>query len=101
MAAGGDAGGAMYVRSDVALLRQMRGAGMDAHPHADRPEGQSLERLRRGGERSRSSREGDEEGVSLRIDLDAAVGLKRAAQDAAMLGEPFGVLLGPELVQQL
>ena len=56
----------------------------------------------RGGRRERPGRrrEGEEEGVALRVDLDAAVASARLADDAAVLGERLRVGLGAELVQQ-
>ena len=45
--------------------------------------------------------EGDEEGVALRVDLDAAVALERLAQHTPVFGQRLGVALGPKLVQQL
>ena len=73
---------------------------MQAHPHADRP---GLERALaveggRGG--AGRGREGDEERVALRVDLDAAVRREGGAQDAPVLGERLRVALGAERVQQ-
>ena len=45
------------------------------------------------GERGGSGGEGDEERVALRVDLDAAAGAERGAQDAPVLGERVGVAL--------
>ena len=60
------------------------------------PVGEPFER--RGGrlERTWRSREGDEEGVPLCIDLDSALGGEGLADHAAVLGESLGVLLGTE-----
>ena len=85
----------MDVRSDVALLRQQRRTGVEAHPNRQL---ELLLRLARRRERTRRGREGNEEGVALRVDLDAAVPLERLTQNAAVLGEPFRVLLRTELV---
>src|SRR5262249_42504106 len=46
------------------------------------------------------SREGHEERISLRVDLDAPVGCERITQDASMLREHPRVPLGAEIVQQ-
>ena len=54
-----------------------------------------------GRERSRRGREREEEGVTLRIDLDPALPGAGLADDAAVLGERIGVGLGAELVQEL
>jgi hypothetical protein len=70
---GGDASAAVDVDADIALGRDRRRAGVQAHPHGYGPGGKCL----LGGERSGSGafgrREGNEEGVSLGVDLDAAV----------------------------
>ena len=58
-------------------------------------------RLARGGDGSRRGRKGDEEGVALGVDLDAAVGGEGVAQEAAVLGQRIGVALGAEGVEQL
>ena len=74
---------------------------MEAHPHADRPEGES--RLRVGG-RLRAHparRERDEEGVPLRVDLDAAVALKASRKTRRCSRERLGVGSCAERVQQL
>ena len=55
-----------------------------------------LLRLARGLERSGRGRERDEEGVALRVDLDAAVPVECLAQHAAVLGETPRVVLGAE-----
>ena len=47
----------------------------------------------------RGACEGDEEGVALRVDLDAAVSRERLAERAPVLGEHVGVPLA-ELVQE-
>src|ERR1700682_1763917 len=46
-------------------------------------------------------RERDEERVTLRVDLDAAMRGERFAQDAPMLGERLCVVSGAERVQEL
>jgi hypothetical protein len=101
VAAGGDAGRAVNVSADVALLSEMRRTGVEAHAHPDRAGREALERLPRRGERTRRGREGDEERVSLRVDLNPAVGAERAPHDPAVLGERLRVALSAELVQEL
>ena len=86
---------------DVALVGQKRRSGVQADPDLHLP---GCERTREGGgghERSRRGREREEEGVTLRVDLDAALVGAGLADDAAVLGERIGVRLGAELVQQL
>jgi hypothetical protein len=51
--------------------------------------------------RSRSGREGEEKGVSLRIYLDAILSRAGLADDAAVIGELLCVSLRTELVQEL
>ncbi len=46
------------------------------------------------------SRERDEEGVALRVDLDTAVCSEGVPQESAMLGERLRVRVRPEPVQQ-
>jgi hypothetical protein len=101
VAAGGNPGRPVHVDTHVALLGHMRRAGMDAHAQPDRSCGQSLQPRGRRLERTWGGREGDEEGVSLRIDLDAAVAVEGLAEGPSVLGERLGVALGTELSQQL
>ena len=96
----GDAGGAVDVSADVALLGEERRARVQANAHLNRARGEPLnERLRRAQCRG-STREGEEEGVSLRVDLDAPLGRARIANHAPVLGERLRVGLGAELMQQ-
>jgi hypothetical protein len=95
----GDACRAVNVETDVAVVDRDRLAGVQAHPDADR----------RGGERflnvlcARHSlaRRGEdaEEGVALRVDLDAAVRRDCCADQPVVLLERLGVGLGAELRQ--
>ena len=96
---GGDPRGAVDVDADVALLRDDRLAGVQAHADADLAGLERLPRLRRRGDRLRGARERDEERIALRVDFDARVPRERLAQEAAVLGEEVGVR-GPVLVEQ-
>ena len=87
----GDARGAVDVDADVALVGHERLAGVDPHAHADRAALERVARLGGGGDRVGGAREGDEEGVALRVDLDAAVRGERLPQRAAVLGEELRV----------
>jgi hypothetical protein len=90
---------AVDVEPHITLVGDDRLAGVEAHPHADRP---LLERslpLTRGIERIRGASERDKERVALRVDLDAVVPLECLAQRAAVRGEGLGVVVA-ELVQQ-
>jgi hypothetical protein len=78
----------------------MRRAGVDADAHADRTPRERCERLICGVECIGRRREGDEERISLRIDLDTAVGSEHMPQDPAVLGKRLGVGGSAKLVQQ-
>ena len=58
---------------DVALVGDERRPRVQADAHADRARSERLGRVARGRERARRGREGEEEGVALRVDLDPAV----------------------------
>ncbi len=96
-----DACSFVYVVSDVALLDQVRSAGVDAHAHADLAFGERVLRLPRRLEGAGRGWEGDEEGVPLRIDLDATVAGDGLAQDVTMLPERLCIPVGAQLVQEL
>ena len=91
---GCDARRAVDVDADVALLGQVRRAGVDAHADPDRPGGERLLGRCRRAQRTGRGGKGDEEGIPLRVDLDAAVDAERGAQDAAVLRERLGVGFG-------
>jgi hypothetical protein len=74
---------------------------VDAHAHAERPGRKSLECSAGRPQGARRGREGNEEGIALRVDLDALARRERLTQSAAMFLQRLRVLLGPELVQQL
>ena len=73
---GSDPGRTVDVDADVALFSDERLAGVEAHPHPDRPglERRLTFRCRR--KRVLGAGEGDEEGIALRVDLDAAVAVE-------------------------
>jgi hypothetical protein len=62
------------------------------------PRGQSCICLSGGPESARRSREGDEEGIALRIDLDTLIGRERLTQDTAMVAEHPRVFLGAQVM---
>jgi hypothetical protein len=95
-----DAGRSVDVRSDVALLGDVRRPGVDPHAHADRSGRKHLLRFGGGGKRGRRGGERDEEGVALRIYFDPAVADKRLTQGAAMLGQRVCVSIGTQLLQK-
>ena len=85
VADGSDPRTLMYVETDIPLLGQPRLAGMQPHPHADRPVGQRALAVSGGGDGVRGAGEGDEERVTLCIDLDARMVRERGAESAPML----------------
>ena len=99
VADGGDPRAPMYVEADVSLLAQPRLAGMQPHPHADRPVGQRALAVGSGGDGVRGAGEGDEERVTLCIDLDARMVGERGAESAPMLLQRLPVIVA-EPVQQ-
>ena len=61
------------VDADVALGRDVRRAGVDAHPDLDRARGERALSLDRSFERRRRGAKGEKERVALRVHLDAPV----------------------------
>src|SRR5215218_2337127 len=96
-----DSSGPVDIDSDISLLGNVRRACVDAEANADRSLSQSCLRLSRRLQRTRRRREGNEEGVSLRVDFDAAVGGESLADHASMLAERLRVTLRTELMQEL
>ena len=78
---------AMDVHADVALLGHERLAGVDAHPHLDRPGFERPLRLGRGGGGVGHSREGHEERIALGVHLDPVVSPEGLANHAPVLLE--------------
>ena len=81
----------MDVDADVALVGDLRLPGVDPHANADRAAPERLAGGGRGRDRVGGSRERDEEGVALGVDLDAVVPGERSSQRGAVLGEEIGV----------
>jgi hypothetical protein len=75
----------VHVVPDVALLREVRDAGVHAYAHVDRTGQQSLLRFASAIHGSESCREGDEERVTLSVDFYAAVTGERIPQDQPVL----------------
>ena len=100
VAGGGNPCGEMDVVSDVALVRKQRRSRVKADPYLDRARGEcfgdGFGSCRGAGRR----REGEEEGITLRVDLDASLGGTGSADHAAVLGESIGVPFGAERVEQ-
>src|SRR2546423_14095427 len=77
----------MDVNAHVALLGDERLARVEPDPHADGAAVESALRVSCGSDRIGRAREGHEEGVALRVDLDTSVALKRLTQQPPVLGE--------------
>ena len=98
---GCNAGRTVDVRTHVSLCAHHGSPRVDAQAQADRPGLEALDDLPRRPQRLGRGGEGDEEGVSLRVDLDAAVLPACLAHDAAVLLEKVGKHLSAYLVEQL
>ena len=96
---GGDTRALVHVEPDVTLVRQPRLARVQPHAHANRPAGKCALGVRGGGDGARRAGEGDEERITLRVDLDALVVGKRRAELPPMLVQRLPVVVA-ELMQQ-
>src|SRR5439155_12312154 len=94
-----DPGRTMDIDPDVSLLGDDRLACVQAHAYANRPLAQRLLGVRRCCERVLRTPKGDEEGVTLRVDLDAVVAVKDLAQKAPVVGERVDVAVAELMVQ--
>src|SRR5438034_2057874 len=90
----------MKVGTDVALVGGERRSRVQAHPHPDRTRREPFANRPSCVARSRRSREGNEEGVSLGVNLDTAETCASLADQTAVLGERLRIPLGPELLEQ-
>jgi hypothetical protein len=91
---------AMYIHTDVTVIRQQRFPRVEAHPHAQRAFSQRV--LRFGGRchRVARGRERDEERVALRVHLDTPVPRNRIPHPLPVPRQFARVLLRPQLVQE-
>ena len=94
-----DTSASVHVEADVALVRDLRLAGVHPDADADRPGREPALDLRGGRDSVGSAGESGEERVALGVDLHAAVLRERRAKDAAVVGERPGVGV-TELVQE-
>ena len=90
----------VHVVPDVALRAQVRCTRMDTDTDVYRAGRQVLEALLGRRDRVQRRRKGDEERVSLGVDLDASVTGERLAQDPPVLLERLGIGRRPEIVQE-
>ncbi len=98
---GRDSRGEVHVVPDVALVSNERSARVESDAEVDPAFGERVRDRKGRGCRSRSGREGEEKGVSLRVYLDAILSRAGLADDAAVIGELLCVSLRTELVQEL
>jgi hypothetical protein len=85
--------------TDVTLFRQAGLARVQAHPHPNRATDKSTLAVRSRRDRVRRAGEGDEERISLRVDLDALVLSERRAESPPMLVQCLPIVIA-QLVQQ-
>ena len=95
-----DTGGPMHVVTYVAFLSQQRRPGVQPAADPDRPCSKPVGHGRRRSHSTRCGREGEEERIALRIDLDATLASACLANDPPVFGERGGVKLGTEFVQE-
>ena len=88
------------VVSDVALLGDEWGAGVQADPHLDPARGQPVRHRPRRGQRRRRRTKREEERISLIVDLDPALGHARTTHDPPVLGKDVRIRLHTQLVQE-
>ena len=101
MACGCDTGGEVHLLPDVSLVAQARLSGVQADTQVDRAGSERTRHLGSSRECSWSGWEGEEERVSLRIDLDPAVRRAGRTHHPPVLGERLVVCLVPDLLEEL
>ena len=90
----------VHIGADVSALCQVWCARVEAYPNLDRAGSEEpFQHLRGGPERSRRRREGDEEGIPLCVNFDAAMSDERLAENAAMLRKRVGISVGAKLAR--
>ena len=95
----GDARAKMDIQPDVPLLRHLRRARVETHPHEHRTAFEGVASGRGRGDGVRRVGERVEEGIALSVDLDAATGCKGLAQGAPVRGQGLRVVVS-EVVKQ-
>ncbi len=100
MGGGADAGRAVDIHADVTFVGDDRLTRVQRHANANRSVCERDLSLAGCGERSGRVLEGNEEGISLCIDLDPAVALECFAQQSPVLGQCLRETFRPEFVQQ-
>ena len=100
MARGCDTRREVHVVPHIALVGDERCSGVETYSQNDRASYEALRDRPGRGCRSRSGCEREEEGVSLGIDLDAALGCAGPTHHTAVLRERLCVRLSAELAQE-
>ena len=96
-----DTGALVHVLSDVALLREEWGTRVQPHAHLNGAGRKRLGHFPGSRDRTRRGREGDEEGIALRVHFDPMMGVERLPQHAPVLCQRTRVSLCAQLVQEL
>ncbi len=99
MPRGSNARCSMYVHADVPLVGDDRFTRVHTHANTDGADGEGIAPFSRSGKRVRGSCEGDEERISLRVHLNAAVPVETLTQRSTVIREHARVGVA-ELVQQ-
>jgi hypothetical protein len=97
---GRDPGGPVHIGAHAPLGRSKRGARVDPDTHPDGPGSQRTITVSGGFERTVRRAEREEEGVTLRVDLDAAMPSEGFPEHAAVLGQGVRVGALTQLVQK-
>ena len=100
MAGRSDPCGEVHVISDVALVSHERRPRVQTDAQVDAAVREGVGDRLGGSYSAWSGREGEEEGVSLGVHLDAVLGRARLADDASVLGERVCVGLRAEFVEE-
>ncbi len=101
VARGRDPRGEVDVVTHIALVGHERHARVQTNAHLDLTRGKGFGERPCGGEGAGCGREGEEEGVPLRVDLDSAFGSAGFADQPAVLRESLGVGIGAKLPEKL
>jgi len=88
------------VRAHVAFIGQIRGTGVYTDAHLDRSRGEGSFEMPRSRDGAFRRRKGNEESVTLRVDLNASVLSERCPEEASVLRERLRVAFGTQLMQQ-
>ncbi|MDQ4036084.1 MAG: hypothetical protein M3153_09145 [Chloroflexota bacterium] len=101
MRGGGDARCLVDVEAEIVAISRDRPPSVDPHPHPEWSVGECVLGL---GSRTHGpgrTREHGEDGIALRIHLNAVMGRERVAQDAAVRRQRLGIDSRAELVEEL